>query len=285
GGGFEGNDRIKASISIDLNSAAYERIEHVTLTGSGALHATGDEFANMLIGNSGANTLDGRAGADTMLGGAGNDIYEVDDANDAIIELAGDGTDQVDSAVSFALSDFVENLRLTGTADIDGTGNMLGNAITGSDAANALDGGNGKDTLTGNGGNDTLDGGLGADSLSGGKGNDTYTVDDIGDKIAENGGTGDVDTVNSRITYVLGNNLEKLTLVGDEAIDGTGNGLNNGLLGNDKANTLRGLAGDDTLNGGAGRDLLMGGVGNDGIVGERDGDTLVGGSGSDIFLF
>ncbi|HTO84392.1 MAG TPA: calcium-binding protein, partial [Methylomirabilota bacterium] len=283
--GFDASDRIQASISIDLNSAAYDRIEHVTLTGTSGLSATGDEFANMLIGNGGANTLDGRGGADTMLGSGGNDTYEVDSSSDAVIELSGDGTDQVDSAASFALSDFVENLTLTGTAGIDGTGNALANKITGNDAANRLSGADGDDTLTGNGGDDTLDGGIGADSLSGGKGNDTYEVDDSGDKIAESGGAADVDTVESTITYVLGSNLEKLTLLGTAAIDGTGNNLNNALLGNDKANTLSGLAGNDTLNGEGGRDLLMGGAGNDGIVGERDGDTLAGGSGNDIFIF
>src|SRR5262249_1858782 len=112
-----------------------------------------------------------------------------------------------------------------------------------------------------------------------------YRADDSGDKIGESGGSADVDTVQSTIAYILGSNLENLTLTGTAAIDGTGNSLNNALLGNDKANTLSGLAGNDTLNGEGGRDLLMGGAGNDGIVGERDGDTLVGGSGNDIFVF
>jgi Ca2+-binding RTX toxin-like protein len=200
-----------------------------------------------------------------MLGGAGNDIYEVDSENDVVIEFAGDGPDQVDSAAaSYTLSAFVENLTLTGTADIEGTGNAFANKITGNNGANQLAGAKGDDTLTGDDGNDTLDGRARRDSLSGGKGNDTYEVDDIGDKIAESGGTSDVDTVESTITYVLGNALENLTLLGTAAIDGTANTLNNALLGNDKANTLRGLIGDDTLNGEGGKDLLMGGDGNDG---------------------
>src|SRR5580765_8159997 len=91
--GVENDDRIQASITIDLNSVAYEGIEHVTLTGTGALNATGDGDANLLIGNSGANKLDGRVGADTMAGGAGNDTYEVDSDKDVVIELVGDGTD------------------------------------------------------------------------------------------------------------------------------------------------------------------------------------------------
>jgi Ca2+-binding RTX toxin-like protein len=76
------DDRVVASIGIDLNKAAYDGIEHVTLSGSGSLGATGDLFANMLIGNTGANLLDGRAGADTMIGGAGDDTYTVDNSGD-----------------------------------------------------------------------------------------------------------------------------------------------------------------------------------------------------------
>jgi Ca2+-binding RTX toxin-like protein len=121
-----------------------------------------------------------------MLGGAGNDTYEVDDDNDVIVELAGEGTDQVNStAAIFTLGAYIENLTLTGTADIEGTGNALGNKITGNTGANELVGHDGNDTLTGNDGNDILNGGFGADNMSGGKGNDTYDVDNIGDKITE----------------------------------------------------------------------------------------------------
>src|SRR5262249_43905084 len=134
-----GSDRIQATISIDLNSAAYQGIDHVTLTGTSGLSATGNDLANFLIGNSGANKLDGRGGADTMFGGAGNDTYEVDDNNDTVTELAGEGTEQVNSSAAiFTLGAYIENLTLTGTADIDGTGNALGNKITGNTGANEL---------------------------------------------------------------------------------------------------------------------------------------------------
>jgi Ca2+-binding RTX toxin-like protein len=74
--GGDANDRIFAAINIDLtvNAVPYAGIEHVTLTGSSALNATGNAGANMLIGNGAANHLDGKAGADTMIGGDGNDI-------------------------------------------------------------------------------------------------------------------------------------------------------------------------------------------------------------------
>ena len=278
-------DRIQASISIDLNSAAYADIEHVTLTGTSGLSATGDAEQNMLIGNSGANKLDGGVDADTMIGGAGNDTYTVDDGGDEIIELSGDGTDQVNSFFSFTLPDFVENLTLTGAADSLGTGNALANKITGNDNSNSLDGGDGADTLTGNGGDDVLDGGSGADSMNGGSGNDGYVVDDAGDKVTESGPATDRDRVDSSITYVLGNNIENLGLLGTDAIDGTGNSLGNVITGNNKANVLSGLAGDDTLNGNSGKDLLMGGDGNDQLQGTSDNATLAGGAGIDSFAF
>jgi Ca2+-binding RTX toxin-like protein len=74
--------------------------------------------------------------------------------------------------VSFILGDNVENLTLTGSDPIDGTGNALANILTGNDAANMLDGDSGNDRLFGNGGDDQLYGGLGSDQLQGGAGAD-----------------------------------------------------------------------------------------------------------------
>ncbi|MDB5505521.1 MAG: hypothetical protein JWR75_159, partial [Devosia sp.] len=102
------------------------------------------------------------------LGGAGNDTYIVDNSGDRAFEtttmsstIDAGGTDTVQSSVSYNLDfnaglRFVENLTLTGTGNIYGTGNALAN------------------TLTGNTGNNTLNGGLGVDSLLGGAGNDTF---------------------------------------------------------------------------------------------------------------
>jgi Ca2+-binding RTX toxin-like protein len=89
----------------------------------------------------------------------------VDATSDTITENASEGTDSVQSSVSFTLAANVENLTLTGTAAINGTGNALDNILTGNSAAN---------TLSGGAGADTLDGGAGNDSLVGGVGNDTY---------------------------------------------------------------------------------------------------------------
>jgi myo-inositol-hexaphosphate 3-phosphohydrolase/phosphodiesterase/alkaline phosphatase D-like protein len=146
-------------------------------------------------------------------------------------------TDTFVATESTVLAPGVENLTLTGTANINGTGNSNNNTITGNSGDNILNGGTGKDTLIG------------------GVGNDTYTVDNILDVVTEglNGGT---DLVQSSVTYTLSDNVENLTLTGITAINGTGNSLNNTITGNGGNNTLNGGTG-------AGNDSLVGGIGND----------------------
>ncbi|HEX8574354.1 MAG TPA: M10 family metallopeptidase C-terminal domain-containing protein [Allosphingosinicella sp.] len=236
------------------------------LTGSAFNDAlTGDAGANQLVGGAGDDMLDGGAGADGLTGGLGNDRYIVDDSGDIVTELADEGTDAVESSISYTLGANVENLTLTGTA-ANGTGNGLANAITGNAIGNTLLGGLGNDVLTGLGGDDSLDGGTGADSMIGGVGNDFYVIDEAGDLVTELAGEG-TDTVSSSISYTLGDNVENLILTGS-ATDGTGNGLDNVITGNALANTLSGGAGNDRLVGGNGVDSLVGGLGNDIFVGE-----------------
>ncbi len=96
-------------------------------------------------------------------GGTGNDTYVLYDATDQVIEKAGEGTDLVRTSLNYTLGDNVENLTLTGTAAVNGTGNDLANVITGNSAANVISGLGGGDTLVGGGGGDTLTGGAGGD--------------------------------------------------------------------------------------------------------------------------
>ena len=155
-------------------------------------------------------------------------------------------TDTLTASVTTTLPANVENLTLTGTAAINGTGNA------------------GNNVITGNGANNILDGGTGIDTLIGGLGNDTYVVDSATDTIAEltNGGT---DTIQSSVTYTIAAlvNVENLTLTGAAAINGTGNAGNNVITGNGANNILNGGAGNDILTGGLGKDTLTGGLGVD----------------------
>ena len=145
--------------------AALAQVENIRLTGSGHFNAAGNDAANRLLGNSGNNILNGNRGADTMSGGAGNDIYYVDQAGDQTIELASQGTDLVSSSVSRTLSANIENLNLSGAANLQGNGNTLANIINGNSGDNVLRGYEGNDTLNGLGGKDILLGGAGRDTL------------------------------------------------------------------------------------------------------------------------
>jgi len=213
----------------------------------------GRDGHDSLNGGNGNDILNGGPGNDTLTGAAGNDTYTVDAAGDIVIETAAAGTDTIRSSVSITLPAHVENLILTGTAAINGTGNNLNNSLVG----NA-----GNNVLSGAAGNDILNGSLGNDTLTGGAGNDTYTVDTAGDIVIETAAAG-IDTIRSSISITLPAHVENLVLLGTAAINGTGNNLNNSLVGNAGNNVLSGAAGNDILNGGLGNDTLTGGAGKD----------------------
>lgn len=157
-----------------------------------------------LVGYAGNDTLIGGTGDDYMAGGTGDDTYYVDSTSDYAVENASSGTDTVYSSVNWTLGTYFEHLFLTGSSNINGTGNAEDNTITGNtgdnslsgdDGADYLLGGAGSDVLSGGNSNDVLDGGAGSDVLTGGSGADTFVINDLSsiDTIADfNTGQSDV---------------------------------------------------------------------------------------------
>ena len=273
-------DSLSVADSFDLTVTSQDMVltgtagNDVLTGGTGNDQLFGLAGTDTLTGTGGNDLLDGGTGADTMRGGPGNDIYLVDNAGDVVTENSNEGTDTVQSSITYTLGANVENLTLTGTAAINGTGNALDNVLFGN---------SGNNTLTGGAGNDRLDGGAGNDTMVGGTGDDTYVVNQAGDVVTETANQG-TDTVESSITFTLGSNVENLTLTGTANINGTGSSANNVLLGNSGNNTLDGGSGDDTVDGGDGNDTLTSGSGNDVLRGGNGIDSLDGGSGDDQLL-
>ena len=245
----EGADTLNASVTYVL--AAGQSVETLRTTNAAAttaINLTGNDLANTIIGNAGNNVLVGGGAVDTLQGLTGNDAYFVDNALDVVIEAAAQGTDNVNASVSYTLAAGVqaETLRTTdaaGVTAINLIGNEINNFVTGNDGNNILIGGGGLDTMTGNGSNDS------------------YFVDNAADVIVELAGEG-IDNVNASVDYTLAAGVSSETLrtanaAGLDAIDLTGNEINNFVTGNAGSNILNGGLGNDTLTGNAGNDTFV----------------------------
>jgi Ca2+-binding RTX toxin-like protein len=151
----EGTDTVNVNNLVNFTlSANVENL--VLLTGT---NGTGNGLVNTITGNLLDNRLDGAGGADTLVGQLGNDTYIVDNANDRITESGGQGSDRVQTSVSYTLTagadvEFLETTNAAGTAAINLTGNASGNVVIGNNGSNIINGGNGDDELTGRGGQD-----------------------------------------------------------------------------------------------------------------------------------
>jgi serralysin len=112
----------------------------------------------------GNDLLNGGGGTDVLRGGLGNDVYGVDAAGEAI-EALDQGTDTVQSSVTYVLGANIERLQLVGGA-LNGFGNTLGNIITGTAGANVLNGFQSNNVLNGGAGADRFQFSTGLNSLT-----------------------------------------------------------------------------------------------------------------------
>ena len=230
----EGVDTVLSSVTRALEA----NVENLTLTGVSPINGMGNALDNVLTGNRAANLLAGGLGDDTFVVGA----------DDTVIELVNEGTDTVQTGSDATLGAHIENLTLTGSASLIGTGNVLDNVLRADGSISVLAGGDGNDTY-----------------LTGPNGDEDILVE------TPNGG---IDTVIAARDYHLPDNIERLTLLDPripdfatfslapyhlsaESIAGYGNELSNTLIGGRANNVLDGGRGADTLVGGAGDDVYI----------------------------
>lgn len=258
---FAGNN-----YAVDLSGGADVLTNSGHVTGGVSL-GTGDDrfyggggtvFGSLDMGT-GNDILDLRDAEITgqVFGSVGDDTYFVDATSLDLVEFDAQGSDLVKSTVSFELGDYFENLQLLGGSNLNGTGNTLGNKLTGNGGdnrlfgylgADTLLGGAGDDRLLGDIGNDLVNGGLGDDSLSGGANNDTLIGDVGADRITGGfgrdvltgdvglaGGYDDVFIYNRIIDSGLGTASDRITdfKIGEDKIDLSAIDAKSGTAAND----------------------------------------------------
>ena len=213
-----GVDLVISSIASTVLGA---NVENLRLTGTGNANAYGNGANNIIYAGSGDNFINGGLGTDTVSYAFATGGVQVRLNTVAQQNTAGSGMDTLLN---------IENLDGSAYDDI-----LAGNSL-----ANRISGG---------AGNDTLYGGAGVDTLIGGTGNDVYVVDNAGDYVIETtpltaGGT---DTVVTNVNgYTLGTNIEMLRILGDGAIAGNGNSLDNTVFTGNGDNAINGGTGYDT---------------------------------------
>lgn len=291
--GGAGADTLNGGTDTDTatytNSAAGVTVNLTTGVVSGG-DAQGDTLTSIekVIGSDFNDTLSSSTStATTLEGGVGDDLYIVGNQAVIVIEAAGNGTDEVQTALAtLSIANYanVEKLTYTGAAAFTGSGNASDNIISGGGGNDTLSGGAGADQFFGNGGTDTVSYGDTATGVSinlktgvhtGIAAGDTYDGIEIikgsgyndtfaGDASANNfNGFNGIDTIDySSSTAAVNVNLTTNVVSGGDAQGDTlalfenvtGSDFNDILVGTSYSNIFSGGAGSDTIDGGAGTD-------------------------------
>lgn len=259
-----------------VNYTLPTHVDVLTLAGTENLSATGNSDAgNVITGNagndtliagSGSDTLISGTGIDTLLGGNGPDTFMVNNSADVIEPASNQGWhDTVESSVSFELTASVATLDLVGSGDLSVRADHSSTEITGNTS---------NDTLIGESGFDTFVGGAGVDTFEAGGDNNVFVVNNADDVIQLDFGMND--TLESSVSYTLGQGVDALMLTGAENLQGQGNA--------DASNLIEGNSGNDMLVAGSGSDTLVAGSGSDTLVAGVGTDVLEGGTGTTTYL-
>ncbi|MDO8416668.1 MAG: calcium-binding protein, partial [Agitococcus sp.] len=271
-----GTDIVQAEVSYILPA----NVDNLSLLNVGNINATGNALNNVLMGNDYANRLNGLSGQDTLIGGFGDDAYVIDDVGDVIVENLEEGIDTVETNLNYTLIANLENLILTGTANLNGTGNELNNTLNGNSGSNTLAGGDsgdilvgeaGTDNLLGEQGNDQLYGGLDEDALDAGTGADYLEGNEGDDRLYAAVTNVNINTNSSQTTYqIITSDLEADTFRG-----GIGSDI---IIAGNSNDDIDGGTGANVVYANGGNDTIRGGISNYVDAGDGDDDVRTGGS-------
>jgi Ca2+-binding RTX toxin-like protein len=303
-------DIVQSSVSYTLTAA----VGVLNLTGSGNLSATDGYGYAVITANAGHDTLTGGSGRDTLIAGSGIDtLIAGSGTNTLVLNNAADvvegasAADTIEASFDYTMGGGVDNLVLTGSANLVATGNSdATNSISANSGIDTLIAGSGADTLIGHAGDTyVLNSGFGDDEIrqtgSGGTlefgagisssslevGITTGTDGKLSLVIGDGSGSVTVDdafqdSIDS-FEFSGGDTLDFTQLVAQaSATSATLSGAAGQIIfDNTPSASLSGGIGNDTIYAFGENDLLIAGSGNQQLYGENAGDVIAGGVGND----